>query len=117
MHIIDDNSGFRDLLRELLGETKLLFNLVEADNPIEALELFKKFNHNFDFIVCDFFLPIQNGNDFLELVKSYNHNISCYLMSADDSIDKQKFSYVDRFFVKSSPSEIIKQIELQSFMR
>lgn len=114
--IIDDNADFRELLRDLLREKNLTFNLVEANDPIEALEMFNKHNRNFDFVLCDFFLPIQNGHEFLEIVKSYNKNITCFLMSADDTIDKQKFTYVDRFFIKSSAEDIIKHIELQSFM-
>jgi CheY-like chemotaxis protein len=114
--IIDDNSGFIELLRELLGETKIVFNLVEANNPIEALEKFKKFNHNFDFILCDYYLPIQNGNDFLEIVKSHNKNITCFLMSADDGLDLRNFSFVDHFFTKENPEKIIKQLQLQYFL-
>jgi CheY-like chemotaxis protein len=88
--IIDDNAGFRHLLREMLSETKLHFNLAEASDPIEALEEFKKYNYNFDYVLCDFFLPIQNGNDFLEMVKSYNKNITCYLMSGDEFVERKK---------------------------
>ena len=114
--MIDDNAGFRELLREMLKESKIVFNLVEAKDPIEALEKFKKYNHNFDFVLCDFFLPIQNGNEFLEIVKSYNKNINCFLMSGEDAIDKGTFTCVDRFFLKTKLEDMIKQIELQYFM-
>jgi len=67
--LIDDNLGFRHLLKELLKESTLSLNIVEADNPIEGLSQFHKYERKFDFIISDFFLPIQNGNDFLEIVK------------------------------------------------
>lgn len=114
--IIDDNAGFRELLREMLSETKLHFNLAEASDPIEALEEFKKYNYNFDYVLCDFFLPIQNGNDFLEMVKSYNKNITCFLMSGDNLVERKNQSYVDHFFDKTRPDAIVKKIELQYFL-
>lgn len=114
--IVDDNSGIRELLKEHLRESSLRFNIVEAENPLEALNLFKKFNYDFDYIICDFFLPIQNGTDFLEVVKSHKKNITCFLMSSDDSLEERRFSHVDCFFVKSDIIKIVKKLELHYFM-
>lgn len=114
--IVDDNSGIREVLKDLLKESSLRFNVVEAENPIDALNLFKKHNYDFDYIICDFFLPIQNGTDFLEVVKSHKKNIKCFLMSSDDSLEERSFNHVDCFFDKSDLGKIVKKLELHSFL-
>jgi two-component SAPR family response regulator len=114
--IVEDNVGFRHLLRDLLQESNLKFNLVEVDNPIEGLTQFTKYKYNFDFIISDFFLPIQNGNDFLELVKSHKKNIRCLLISADDSLQSKNYPYVDHFFSKSDVASLVRYLETYTFI-
>ena len=113
--LVDDNLSFRHLFRELLSESSLKFKLVEANNPIEGLEQFKNYKYSFDFIICDFFLPIQNGNDFLEVVKSHEKNIICLLISADESLNSKKFKNIDYFFAKSDSSNLVKYLENHKF--
>lgn len=110
--IVEDNPGFRHLLKEFLQESSLSFKLVEANNPIEGLDLFNKNDYNFDFVISDFFLPIQNGNDFLEVVKSHNKSIRCLLISADDNLVSKDYPYVDHFFPKSKANAIVKYLEV-----
>lgn len=104
---VEDNPGFRHLFKEMLNESSLEFNLVEAINPLQGLELYIKNNCNFDYVICDFFLPIQNGDDFLEVVKSHNKSVICVLISADESVENKKFPHVDKFFAKSDAHLLI----------
>ena len=114
--MVEDNVGFRNLFKELLSESSLKFRLLEANNPMEGLELLKKHKYNFDYIICDFFLPIQNGNDFLEIVKSHNKNIICLLISSDESLRSKKSPNIDYFFDKSDVMSILKFLETHSFI-
>lgn len=115
--LVEDNAGFRNLLKELFNESILKFRLFEANDPIEGLQLLKNQNYNFDYIICDFFLPIQNGNDFLEIVKSHNKNIICLLVSSDVSLRSKKAPGIDYFFDKHDVTSILKFLETHSFIK
>lgn len=109
--MIDDNTAYIYYFRELLKESSLKFNLVEASNPLEGLEKFNKFLYLFDYIICDYYLPIQNGQDFLEIVKSHNVNILCLLISADDSLRPKSLRFIDNFFGKTNSEKIVEYLE------
>ncbi len=113
--LVEDNLGFRDLFKEFLKESSMQVKLIEANNPIEGLQLLTKYKYNFDFIICDFFLPIQNGNDFLEIVKSHNKTIKCLLISAEESSYSKKSPNIDKFFTKSDMVSLIKFLESNTF--
>ncbi len=112
--LVEDNQGFRELLKELFKERSIKANVVDAENPIEALKNFSKYEQDFDYIICDYFLPVQNGNDFLEIVKSHKPGVTCILMSADESLKKKQLPYVDIFFFKEQINELIKYIQNHS---
>lgn len=102
--IVDDNKDFCSVFKELYSGKK--YKIIEAHNPLSALEHFNKNNFEIDIVVCDFYLPIQNGNDFLEIVKKKSPNVKCLLISADDDIKERKFPYVDNTFSKFDLDEI-----------
>jgi len=109
--LVEDNSGFRELFKEFLKESSLQVKLIEAINPIEGLQILEKQKYNFDFIICDYFLPIQNGNDFLEIVKGHNRSIKCILISAEEISHSKHLPNVDKFFTKSDIDSLITYLE------
>ncbi|NOT79775.1 MAG: response regulator [Bacteriovoracaceae bacterium] len=109
--LVEDNLGFRELIREHLVESNLKVRLIEANNPIEGLQLLTKHKYNFEFIICDFFLPIQNGTDFLDIAKSHNKSIKCLLISADEYLKNKSSPNIDKFFVKSDVESLIKYLQ------
>jgi CheY-like chemotaxis protein len=46
--LVEDNIGFRELFREHLKERSLNVKLIEANDPIEGLQLLTKYKYNFD---------------------------------------------------------------------
>jgi CheY-like chemotaxis protein len=114
--LVEDNIGFRHLLKEMFNESSLMINLVEANNPLEGLDQMTKYKYNFDFVICDFFLPIQNGNDFLELIKTHNKSIVCILISADESLMSKNFPHFDHFFAKTDAWALVKYLKTHSFI-
>ena len=48
--LIDDNSGFRDLVKETLLESRLKFTLVEGVDPIDGLKQITKHQFHFDYL-------------------------------------------------------------------
>lgn len=109
--LVEDNLGFRELIREHLVDSNLKVRLIEANNPIEGLQLLMKHKYNFEFIICDFFLPIQNGIDFLDIAKSHNKSIKCLLISADEYLKNKNSPNIDKFFVKSDVESLIKYLQ------
>jgi YesN/AraC family two-component response regulator len=74
------------------------------------LESFNK--NNIDIVVCDFFMPVQNGNDFLEIVKKNKPSTKCLLVSGDVQIKNRKFAYVDSIFSKLDLNELIVYVKV-----
>jgi len=113
--LVEDNHGFRELFKECLKEyiqdSSIKVTVVEAQNPIEGLQICTKHDYDFDFIVCDFFLPIQNGLDFLEIVKTHGKRIKCLLISAEQSSRLKISPYIDKFFLKSDMESLVKYLE------
>lgn len=112
--LIDDNLGFIEVFKEMLLESSMQFNLVEASNPIEGLEKLARHNYNFHFIICDFFLPIQNGTDLLDIVKAHNKAIICLLISGDEVQKAKHAPCVDGFFSKFDTHEVIEFLKANS---
>ena len=104
--LVDDNAEFRGLIKEMFRGEKIKFNFIESNDPILALEAFYKNDKNIDIVVCDFFMPVQNGNDFLEIIKQNKPNITCLLVSGDIQIKDRKYPYVDSAFSKLDLGEL-----------
>lgn len=103
--IVDDNAEFRGILKDLFKEGTSNYKFIESSNPIEALDTFH--NKEIDIVLCDFFLPVQNGNDFLEIVKKNRPAIKCLLVSGDSQVRERRYAYVDSTFSKLDLNELI----------
>lgn len=106
--LVDDNAEFRGLIKDMLKfeKTKFKFTVIESSDPIVALEAFYRHNKSIDIVVCDFFMPVQNGNDFLEIIKQNKPGIQCLLVSGDIQIKDRKYEYVDSAFSKLELGEL-----------
>lgn len=63
--VVDDEKRITESLVFLFEDD---FNVIEYNNPIEALHFIKK-NKNIDLIISDYKMPEMNGKTFLEKVK------------------------------------------------
>lgn len=99
--LVDDESNFRELVRLHIHKQIGAVKIYEAANPIEGLELFEKYKDTIGYVFCDFYLPIQNGNDFTEMIKKANPMVKVCLVTGDDFINKEKHApHIDRVFYK-----------------
>ncbi|MBW2622540.1 MAG: tetratricopeptide repeat protein [Deltaproteobacteria bacterium] len=64
--LVDDKSNFRRTLRNMLRSLKFR-KFRDAGNGKEALDRLK--NEKFDFIICDWKMPIMNGVEFLQVIR------------------------------------------------
>lgn len=64
--VVDDEEGIRSVLTDFL--TGLNFNVIEAVNGKEALDLFKR--ERVDLVISDIKMPVMSGLDLLKWIKS-----------------------------------------------
>jgi CheY-like chemotaxis protein len=105
--LIDDNEDFRELFKISLENAGVRRAVLEASDPLAALDVFNKNRHKIQIVISDFYMPVQNGNDVLEMIKSYEPSIVCCLLTGDDSVFKKKFASVDKCFLKDDLAECI----------
>jgi DNA-binding NtrC family response regulator len=75
--VIDDELFFRKLLNRILGGS---YEVFEASSAEEGVEVLRK--HPVKVIVCDHYLPGENGLDFLMRLKKRNPKVKAILVSA-----------------------------------
>lgn len=109
--LIDDNPDFREVFKVSLEQAGIRRNILEASDPIEALEVFNKNRHKIQIVICDFYMPVQNGNELIEMIKSLESAVVCCLISGDDSVVRKKFPSVDKSFVKENLNECIEYLK------
>lgn len=64
--VVEDNELNRDILCDLLSDT---YNVLQAENGKEALEILKEQEAPVSAIMLDLQMPIKNGYDFLDALK------------------------------------------------
>lgn len=109
--LIDDNADFREVFRVTLENAGIKRAIFEAGDPIKALEIFNKNHNKIQIVVCDFYMPVQNGNDLLEMIKSTDPSIFCCLLTGDETVVRKKFDNVDKAFLKDNLVECIEFIK------
>lgn len=112
--LVDDNENFQYLIKEFLERSKKnQYKFIVAANPMIGLDQYYKHKDVIDLVLCDYFMPVQNGSDLLEIIKQQNPNIPCLLVSGDTQIKKEKFSSVDESFSKFELDEIVNYVQKQ----
>ena len=108
--VVDDEVLIRDVVKTY--SEKEGFNVFEAENGIEALDIMA--NENIDIIVLDIMMPKMDGLSFLEKVRKVK-NIPVIILSArNDEYDKLKgFDLqADDYLTKPfSPKELMARIK------
>ncbi len=105
--LIDDNADFREIFKISLENAGIKRALLQASDPLVGLDVFNKNRSKIQIVVCDFYMPVQNGNDILEMIKSYEPSVFCCLLTGDDSVVRKQFPNVDKCFLKDNLSECI----------
>ena len=76
--IIEDEPPSRKILKEYIRRLEDLLLIGEANNPMEAKELFNL--NSIELIFCDIKMPKMNGLEFLADLK--RNNLACIIASA-----------------------------------
>lgn len=81
--IVDDETGIRNLLSRVLGKEG--FELQEADNGDDAVEIAKEFQP--DLVLCDIKMPGKDGIQVLEELKQISEDISVIMLTAYSTVE------------------------------
>lgn len=102
--IVDDSEMNRALLVDILEEQ---YDVVEADNGVEAISLLSKQKSDFSLLLLDIMMPEMDGFEVLAYINKYHWNdtFAVIMISADDSptnikraYDLGAFDYISRPF-------------------
>ena len=91
--IVDDNANNRMIISLLLEDFEAdsngtVFNIKEASNGLEAVDMCKK--SNFDIVLMDIMMPEMDGIEATKIIREDNPNIMIIAVSAVDDALKQK---------------------------
>lgn len=102
--IVDDSEMNRALLADILEEQ---YDVVEADNGVEAISLLSRQRTDFSLLLLDIMMPKMDGFEVLTYINKYHWNdtLAVIMISADDSpanikraYDLGAFDYISRPF-------------------
>lgn len=90
--VVDDSEMNRALLIDILEEQ---YDVVEADNGIEAITLLSQHRMDFSLILLDIMMPEMDGFEVLTYIDKYHWNdtFAVIMISADDSPENIKRAY------------------------
>lgn len=90
--VVDDSEMNRALLIDILEEQ---YDVVEADNGIEAVTLLSQHRMDFSLILLDIMMPEMDGFEVLTYIDKYHWNdtLAVIMISADDSPENIKRAY------------------------
>ncbi len=102
--IVDDSEMNRALLIDILEDQ---YDVVEADNGVDAIALLSKHREEFSLLLLDIMMPEMDGFEVLAHINKYhwNYTLAVIMISADDSpknikraYDMGAFDYISRPF-------------------
>ncbi|MCH5599250.1 response regulator [Niabella ginsengisoli] len=121
--VVDDDPVFKLIARKLFERSGDLFNVVFAENGLDAIELLKNIiNTNEaeipDIILLDIEMPIMNGwgfmEEFIKLPEEKTKNITVYTVSSsiaqEDKNKTASYSQIKAYITKPLTLDIIKDI-------
>ncbi|MEG1994168.1 MAG: response regulator, partial [Oscillospiraceae bacterium] len=108
--VVDDNEVNRKILYRILSDT---YNILQASNGKEALDVIEKYGENISLILLDLLMPVMDGYHFIErqqqipLLKSIPVMITTQKDSDKDEIEALSKGAAD-FLTKPYNAALIK---------
>ncbi|MEO9954981.1 sigma-54 dependent transcriptional regulator [Nonlabens sp.] len=83
--LIEDEGAIRRVLSKILSEESKDYNVVEAVDGLEGIELLK--DNDYDLVLCDIKMPKMDGVEVLEAVKKIKPEIPIVMISGHGDLD------------------------------
>lgn len=110
--IADDDILMRTVSKSVLE--KLGYEVIQAENGQEAVELFLQEQGRIDLILLDMIMPVMNGRDCFEKIRAIDPNaiiVLCSGFSEEEYLKEMKVSglngYIQKPFVTAELSQIV----------
>jgi PAS domain S-box-containing protein len=81
--IIDDETDILGFLKETFEKNG--YSVMVTDNPISALNIFKRIHENIDLVITDIIMPLVNGRDLIKHFKMIKPEIKVIAISGYDT--------------------------------
>lgn len=107
--IVDDSEINREMLRLILEDE---YDIVEACNGKEAIEIIEKRDHVFRLVLLDLVMPVMSGYEALQEFKNrgWHHNLPVIIISGDSTDEALSKAYdlgAADFFAKPYNPQIV----------
>lgn len=98
--LVEDEAAVRNLARQILEMCG--YKVIEAQNGLEALSIYKKFDSKIDLLITDVVMPKMGGRKLAEKITRMNPQIPQLFMSGytDDTIIRQGMITEDMTFIQ-----------------
>jgi DNA-binding NtrC family response regulator len=83
--IIEDEASIRRVLSKILTEESDTYQVSEAEDGLEGIELIKK--EDFDLVLCDIKMPKMDGVEVLEAIKKIKPEVPIVMISGHGDLD------------------------------
>ena len=83
--LIEDEAAIRRVLSKILAEENKNYNVTEAVDGLEGMELIKK--DDYDLVLCDIKMPKMDGTDVLDGLMMLKPEVPIIMISGHGSIE------------------------------
>ncbi len=83
---IEDEEEIRELIVERLQDDGFDGQIFEASDPVKGLDLFHHHKDEIAYVICDYYLPIQNGNDLCKMIKDNSSGVKIICLTGDTTV-------------------------------
>jgi len=110
--VIDDELAVLELLRDVFADVNI--KVIEASNPIEGIQLYRKYQKEISMIILDYSMPDMDGKQTFEMLIKVNKNVKVILCSGYSEEEvKSAFGEVHPVdFIKKpyKPSDLLSRV-------
>jgi two-component system, sensor histidine kinase len=99
--VVDDQAFTRKIIRQILED--LAYEVLEAADGQEAVEIFQQAEKKLDLITMDFNMPIKNGVEAVKEIRQINKIIPIIGISAAASVMRSHLKYETKISVLDKP--------------
>jgi CheY-like chemotaxis protein len=112
--VIDDDCEVLETSSALLRH--LGFAVVSTSNPVEALHLLQN-NAEIDGVVCDFRMPLMNGEELAQAAKTLRPELPVFILSGTYPPERHEAPW-DAWFLKGTPiADLVAKLDAVTLKR
>lgn len=84
--LVEDEANIREIIVDKLRTDGIKNEIIQTENPLNALEEFNKNKDSISVLICDHYLPIENGLQLCDIIKNEKPNIKIIMFTGDPEV-------------------------------